>query len=146
MNSPTVVVAVLIGLGLACHASAQTAGRGAQVPFTTYEAEAGNRTSGKVVMMTGFPAPRTVMPEFEASGRGYVQLSATGDHLEFANVRAANTIVIRHCIPDAPGGGGITVWRKRRGQDGQFGRHSKVHRCSESQRQKRMDSSAQGPK
>lgn len=83
--------------------------RGAVVPFTTYEAENGAVTGGSVVRMTGLPSVSDQTPELEASGRAFVQLTNTGDRLSFANVRAANALVLRHCIPDAPAGGGITA-------------------------------------
>ena len=84
--------------------------RGAVVPFTTYEAEAaGNTTTGTVVTMTVLPTSTTSTPELEAAGRAYVALSNAGERLDFPNIRAANTIVLRHCIPDAPTGGGITA-------------------------------------
>lgn len=84
--------------------------RGAVVPFTTYEAEAvANTTTGAVVKLTTLPTATTWSPELEASGRGFVQLNSTGDHLDFPNVRAANALVVRHCIPDAPAGGGLAA-------------------------------------
>ena len=84
----------------------QTAPRGATVPFRTYEAATpANRTTSKIVKMAEPPSRTTMTPELEASGRAFVELSKTGEALDFANVRAANTIVVRHCIPDAPNGG-----------------------------------------
>jgi hypothetical protein len=84
--------------------------RGAKVPFTTYEAEAPkNKIKGAKVKMTGLPKANDSSPELEASERGYVQLTATGDYLEIPQVRAANAMVLRHCIPDAPNGGGISA-------------------------------------
>lgn len=81
---------------------------GATVPFTTCEAEApGNATNGGIVRMS--TATSALPPEGEASGYGYVALEKTGDYLEFPQVPAANALVIRHCIPDAPEGGGITA-------------------------------------
>lgn len=86
----------------------QSEKRGATVPFVTLEAEdPANRVAGQVIAMSGLPSPAMWTPALEASGRAYVQLTNTGDYLEFPNVPAANTIVIRHCIPDAPTGGGI---------------------------------------
>ena len=83
--------------------------RGALVPFTTYEAEASaNHVVGQVITMPPNPSPTTWTPAAEASGRAYVQLSNTLDSVTFSNVVAANTIVLRHCIPDAPAGGGLT--------------------------------------
>jgi Pectate lyase superfamily protein/Bacterial TSP3 repeat len=83
--------------------------RGALVPFTTYEAEAGTTSGGSVVQLTTLPTGTTWSPELEASGRAFAQLNNTGDRVDFVSVRAANAMVIRHCIPDAPTGGGITA-------------------------------------
>jgi hypothetical protein len=83
--------------------------RGAVVPFTTLEAESTGSTTGSVVSMTTLPTSMTWTPEQEASARGYVALTATGQHVEFPNTRAANALVLRHCIPDAPTGGGMTA-------------------------------------
>lgn len=87
-----------------------SAQRGAAVPFTTYEAESADaKTNGAVVRMTKRPTSTDCSPELEASGRGYVELKATGDYVEFPKVRAASGLVIRNSIPDAPEGGGITA-------------------------------------
>ena len=97
-----------INAAFAVDVSSESAPDGAHVSFITLEAEAGaNRTNGKVVKMTMKPAAGEMNPEIEASGRGYVELSAEGQFLEFPNVQEANTIVLRHCIPDAPEGGGL---------------------------------------
>ncbi len=82
--------------------------RGAAVPFTTLEAEE-NITTGNIIALTNSPTSVTWTPELEASGRAFVQLNNTSDYVEFSNVVAANTIVIRHCIPDAPTGGGTSA-------------------------------------
>ena len=83
---------------------------GAAVPFVTIEAEApSNLVHGKIVTMRSRPAKTDSTPEMEASGRGFVELSAQGDYLEINHVPAANTLVVRHCIPDASGGGGLTA-------------------------------------
>ena len=85
-------------------------GVGASVPFVTLEAEAAaNLTNGMVVRLTGLPKAEDHSPELEASGRAYVELKKVGDYLQFPNVPACNAMVIRHCIPDAPEGGGITA-------------------------------------
>ena len=87
-----------------------TGQRGAAVPFITYEAEdVANRLKGTKVVMSGLPSREDSTPEMEASGRSYVQLTQTGDFLEFPVVKAANALVLRHCIPDAPTGGGISA-------------------------------------
>jgi hypothetical protein len=101
-------LALLSALGsLLPHSGAQAATPGATVPFITYEAEApANRLRGTRVAMSGLPAADDSTPEMEASGRAFAQLSKTGDFVEFKSARAANALVIRHCLPDAPGGGG----------------------------------------
>lgn len=80
------------------------AGRGATIPWTEYEAENG-RTSGKII------GPSLTFGEkaAEASGRKYVELKAKGQFIEFTTTNSANSIVVRHSIPDAPKGGGITT-------------------------------------
>jgi hypothetical protein len=84
--------------------------RGADVSFGTLEAEAvTNKHKATVVTMTGLPGRTDSTPQMEASGRAFVELSTTGQYVEFPRVPACNTIVIRHCIPDAPNGGGITA-------------------------------------
>lgn len=77
---------------------------GAKVPFTTMEAEA-QKSIGSLVSLREKPGP-IVTPEMEASGRGYVELSKSGHRIAFPVNVNANTIVLRHCIPDAPEGGG----------------------------------------
>ena len=78
--------------------------RGAAVPWIEYEAEAG-LTNGKIL------GPDRAFGSLasEASGRQAVQLSATGDYSQFASQAAANALVVRYSLPDAPGGGGITA-------------------------------------
>jgi len=83
---------------------------GANMPFVTHEAEApDNISNGKYVTLEGLPELEAHSPEIEASGRAFVELNKTGNYLEFPNVAAADTLVIRHCIPDAPEGGGQTA-------------------------------------
>ncbi|HEY3333184.1 MAG TPA: glycosyl hydrolase family 28-related protein [Capsulimonadaceae bacterium] len=82
---------------------------GANVAFTTIEAEdTKNTTTGTVVKLIGTPGSTDSSPELEASCRGYVSLAATGQSLQIPIKAAANTIVLRHCIPDAAAGGGLT--------------------------------------
>lgn len=84
---------------------------GANVPFVTHEAEDAANTvnGGTVVAMTSSPSSNTFTPEQEASGRAYVQLNATGDFLSVTATEAANSIVLRHCIPDSATGGGASA-------------------------------------
>jgi len=78
---------------------------GAAVPFVTIEAESA-ATTGRVVRLEGRPTDDSVSPALEASGRAYVELTH-GQRLDVTVTRPANTIVIRHCIPDAATGGGL---------------------------------------
>jgi hypothetical protein len=87
--------------------AAQTVG--ATTPFTTIEAEAGFLGGGATVRkLQTIPDNALSSPELEASGRAFVQLTATGQSVSWVNpVDSANTIDIRECIPDAAAGGGI---------------------------------------
>ncbi len=104
---------LLIPFAFPCAAAAADesfAGVGAAVEFVTLEAEAdGHVTRGTVVKLAGLPRGEDLSPQLEASGRAFVELRHVGDYVEFSRVPACNTIVIRHCIPDAPDGGGITA-------------------------------------
>ncbi|MFJ5807964.1 discoidin domain-containing protein [Streptomyces sp. NPDC093093] len=79
-------------------------GRGANMPFDTYEAEDGAVGGGASVV-----GPNRTVGDIagEASGRKAVNLDATGEYVEFTTRAATNTLVTRFSIPDAPGGGGI---------------------------------------
>jgi hypothetical protein len=76
--------------------------RGAGSAFTTYEAEDGSVSSPTLVTrLTAVPTNENSTPEMESSGRAYVGLSATGQYVEWTNVRAADAIVVRYSIPEA---------------------------------------------
>ena len=74
---------------------------GADCPWITYEAEAG-KTNGTVLG----PSRAALTAESEASGRSFVKLDTDGQYVEITATKPANTIVVRYCTPDAPGGGG----------------------------------------
>lgn len=74
---------------------------GAACPWITQQAE----HCGTNAAVMG-PSVEYLKPESEASGRSYVSLRKQGDYLEFKATKAANAIVIRVSIPDAPTGGG----------------------------------------
>lgn len=83
-------------------------GVGATVPFVTIEAESEQaKTNCSVVRLKAMPEASHQSPELEASGRAHVTLTEVEDYLEFNAPARFNAIVIRHCIPDAPQGGGI---------------------------------------
>ncbi len=77
---------------------------GGSFAFRTLEAEA-QQTTGKTIVQSGKPGP-IVTPEMEASGRGYIELTATGQSVNFPAATDANAFVLRHCIPDSENGGG----------------------------------------
>lgn len=81
-------------------------GRGAAVPYVSYEAEAG-RYQG--VLLETDPLRTFGHTNFatESSGRKSVRLNSTGQFVEFTSTNPSNSIVVRNSIPDAAGGGGI---------------------------------------
>ncbi|AXK35647.1 hypothetical protein DVA86_26425 [Streptomyces armeniacus] len=93
------------GRGTAAAPGAQAAQSGADLPYTEYEAEAGTyegtlleADSKRTFGHTNFGS--------ESSGRQSVRLDGTGQFVEFTSTDAANSIVVRNSIPDAPNGGG----------------------------------------
>ncbi|MEK8128723.1 discoidin domain-containing protein [Paenibacillus filicis] len=83
-------------------AHAAVPSRGAEIPWTTYEAE--DMTTNATVLGPRYD-PNT--EEIEASGQKAVKLDSTGKYVQFTAQGAANAIVIRYSLPDSPGGGGI---------------------------------------
>ena len=79
-------------------------GAGADLPWTTYEAEA-MKTTGTVLG----PKYEPYMVETESSGEQCVKLAATGDYLEFTAAAAANTLVVRFSQADSPDGSGTSA-------------------------------------
>jgi hypothetical protein len=75
---------------------------GAAIPWITYEAEQ-MRTNGRVLG----PRYDPYQVETESSGERCVELTAAGQYVEFAAIHAANSLVIRYSLPDAPSGGGV---------------------------------------
>lgn len=84
---------------------AVTVGRGAAVPYTTYEAEDGEYTG---TLLQADPLRTFGHTNFatESSGRESVRLNSTGQNVEFTSTGPTNSIVVRNSIPDAAGGGG----------------------------------------
>ncbi len=79
------------------------AGCGATVPWTRYEAEAGRLSGGATITP---PSRERGTFAAESSGRQCVQLQARGDGVTFTLHAAAQAIVLRYAMPDAPTGGG----------------------------------------
>lgn len=78
-------------------------GAGAQMPWTTYEAES-MRTTGTVLG----PDYAPYHVETESSGERCVRLGS-GEAVEFTAAATANALVVRYCLPDAPDGGGLAA-------------------------------------
>lgn len=80
-------------------------GRGANLPFDTYEAEDGAAGGGAVAV-----GPNRVVGDLagEASGRRAVTLGQTGSYVEWTTRASTNSLVVRFSMPDAAGGGGTT--------------------------------------
>ncbi len=79
--------------------------RGAAVPWTEYQAEAA-QTNAEVLAPSRQKWDASFI-QAEAIGRQAVRLSQPGHQVSFTTTRAANSIVVRYAIPDAPQGGGI---------------------------------------
>jgi hypothetical protein len=78
-------------------------GRGANMPYDTYEAEDGVTGGGASVI-----GPNRTVGDLagEASGRRAVTLNSTGAYVEWTTKASTNTLVTRFSIPDSAGGGG----------------------------------------
>jgi hypothetical protein len=78
-------------------------GRGANMPYDTYEAEDGVLAGGATVV-----GPTRAIGDLagEASGRKAVRLTSTGASVEFTTRASTNTLVTRFSLPDSAGGGG----------------------------------------
>lgn len=80
---------------------APMAARGATLGYQEYEAEDGVTNA---VISGPSRDYRTV--EAQSSGRRLVSLNSTGAHVEWTARAAANALVVRYNMPDAPAGGG----------------------------------------
>lgn len=85
----------------ACEARA---GVGADMPWTTYEAEA-MKSNGLVLG----PKYDPYLVETESSGQKCVKLVAAGEFVKFTAAADANALVIRYSLPDAKEGGGTNT-------------------------------------
>lgn len=107
LTPPTVRKALLLSWVLGLLSSVAIApsvfARGADIPWITHEAEA-MKTSGEVLGPKY--APHTI--ETESSHQQAVRLTA-GGYVEFTATAAANALVLRYSLPDAPQGGGLTA-------------------------------------
>jgi hypothetical protein len=81
-------------------------GLGANMPYDNYEAEAGTVGGGATVL-----GPNRTIGDLagEASGRQAVDLTATGQYVQWTSRESTNTFVVRFAMPDSSGGGGINA-------------------------------------
>ena len=100
MNSLMFRFAIFLSLAI-CSSSAH-AGIGADMPWTTYEAE-DMKTTGTVLG----PKYDPFLVETESSGQKCVKLVGAGEYVEFTVQAPANAMVVRYSLPDSPDGGGI---------------------------------------
>ena len=100
MNTSCFRLALLVVLAI--HPAAARASAGAEVPWTTYEAE-DMTTTGTVLG----PKYEPFHVETESSGQKCVKLNAAGQYVEFAATVPAEGMVVRYSLPDSPGGGGL---------------------------------------
>src|SRR5260221_5044156 len=100
MHSLMVRCAIFSSLVI-CSGSAR-AGVGADLPWTTCEAE-DMKTTGTVLG----PKYAPFLVETESSHQKCVKLAAPGEYVEFTAPVRANAMVIRYSLPDSPKGGGI---------------------------------------
>jgi hypothetical protein len=85
---------------------------GATTPFTTYQAPEGALGGGaSVVSLTSAPTSEYDSPQGEADGHAYVQLTGTGQSVQWTNNtgQPINFINVRASIPDSASGGGMTA-------------------------------------
>ena len=80
------------------------AARGATLPYTEYEAEAGSTNAARLG-----PSTTYLTTASEASGRQAVRLSATGQYVRVTLTAPTNSIVVRYSIPDNAAGTGTTA-------------------------------------
>ena len=82
-------------------------GRGANMPYDTYEAEDGVVGGGAAVI-----GPNRTIGDLagEASGRQAVTLNSTGSSVEFTTRASTNTLVTRFSIPDPAAAGSTPPW------------------------------------
>src|SRR6266436_1175541 len=74
---------------------------GATVPWTTYEAE--NMTNNGTILGPSYTGNNVAS---ESSGRKCVQLSSTGQYVQFTAQTNATAIVVRYSVPDTANGVG----------------------------------------
>jgi hypothetical protein len=103
-------LAIIMFLGASFHTL--RAAPGANVPWITYEAENMTKNGGTIigppaqVADTNAVVANTI--QMEASAGQAVELTGTGQYVELTAQTAANTIVVRYCVPDTADGVGAS--------------------------------------
>ena len=102
------LLAIIVFLGTSLQVL--RAAPGANVPWTTYEAENMTINGGTVIGPPTQVASRNAAVlntiQMEASGGQAVALTGTGQYVEFTARSNANAIVVRYCVPDTTDGTG----------------------------------------
>ena len=98
-----IIILSVLAIG-AVLSQAQTAyaSRGANLPWTTYEAE--DMTNTGTILGPQYGANVVAS---ESSGRKCVELSASGQYAQFSAQAAANALVVRYSLPDSADGQGM---------------------------------------
>jgi hypothetical protein len=94
----TYLFVILLFIPVICSAQEK---RGADIPWTTYEAE-NMQTNGAILG----PIYSPFQVETESSGQKCVKLSSAGQYVEFTSTLHANSIVVRYSLPDKSNGNG----------------------------------------
>ncbi|WP_433009131.1 CARDB domain-containing protein [Kribbella sp. CA-294648] len=81
-------------------------GRGAAVPWVSYEAEAANY-QGTLLVTDQLRTFGHTNFATESSGRSSVRLTSQGQFVEFTSTNQSNSIVVRNSIPDSANGQGL---------------------------------------
>ena len=102
LNMKPIIFSFAIYLALAACPAFARATIGADMPWTTYEAE-DMKTTGTVLG----PKYDPFLIETESSGQRCVKLAAEGQYVEFVAQSPANAMVIRYNLPDSEDGSGI---------------------------------------
>ena len=87
------------------YSQAVVVGRGAAVPYTEYEAEAGTYTGTLLTTDAERTFGHTNFAT-ESSGRQSVRLTSQGQYVQLTSTNATNSIVVRNSIPDSADGMG----------------------------------------
>jgi hypothetical protein len=87
-------------------ARAIVVGRGAAVPYTSYEAETANY-QGQLLVADPLRTFGHTNFATESSGRSSVRLNTQGQFVEFTSTNQSNSIVVRNSIPDSANGQGL---------------------------------------